>query len=422
MANISHSNNTDICQLPNEVLLQILSYFRKLSLKDFRLVNRIFATLSARDLFDTAVFSPHKVDIADYLSIANHPIFCHYVRTVIYSAVHVEDVIDFDEYQVLVSGDRNVVKPSKRALRAAYTKTRTMQEEEHQLWESGEALASMCMGLTKFSYLHHIAIADKWEGEVLPNERRLSRGPGRLCRQWSADIFKPKVYLGGKSPSSHRMHQKQIFPLFALSLSQRSVQEITSYRAPWWTLRKDCVNALHNNSVLIYPLLEHLHILRVGFACNWTRGSWTRARKLLGAARAIEELSLRRDSWGSTFFPFHILVRENTWPRLRSLLISHAKVSETALITLLASYAPTLRRFEMSRTCLTEGRWVTVVTRIRRILRLQECKLTVKLNRVGVIVDKLSRVDSYVKEIDLGGYIIHGGEIPSKLIGPETNT
>ena len=421
MANISRVNNTCFSQLPNEVLLQILSYSPKLWLKDIRLVNRIFATLGASYLFDTAVFSPHKVDIADYLSIANHPVFCHYVKTVVYSAVRVKDVMNFDEYKELVFRDPNVMKRSKKALRAAYTKTRAMQKEEQQLWESGQALASMCMGLTKFSYLYHVEIADTWESTVLPGERRTSRGPGRLCRQWSVDISNPKVYLSGESPSSRGMNQKQTFPLFALSLSQRSVLEITSHRKPWWVLSEDCVDALHNHSSLINPLLEHLRILRVHFAWNRGRGRWARVRKVLGAARALEELSLGLNSWGTRFFPFHIVVRENTWPRLRSLLISQAKVSEIALITLLASYAPTLRRFEMSLTCLTKGRWVTVVTRIRRILRLQECKLTVRLNRFGKIINRLRRIDPYEEELDLGGYVIHGGEIPHRLIGPEMN-
>ena len=67
---MADTSTTGISQLSNEVLLQILSYLPKLWLKDLRLVNRVFATLSARYLFDTAVFSVHKVDIADYLSMS----------------------------------------------------------------------------------------------------------------------------------------------------------------------------------------------------------------------------------------------------------------------------------------------------------------------------------------------------------------
>ena len=418
MANASRSNAPGITHLPNEVLLTILSYLEKPWLKDIRLVNRSFATLSARYLFDTAVFSPHKVDIADYLSIANHPVFCHYVKTIVYCVARFQDVMCFVDYEDLAEKTKPHTTHDTHALRAGYWEWSRVQEEERRCWESGEAPASMYAGLTKFSHLQHLAISESWMCEWLLGEQRPSRGPGRLCREWNDDFAEPMLTLDEEFPLTYN---SATFSLLALSISQCVIHEITSYETTWWFWTRAWVELLDSHVPRFSSLFERLCVLRIWFKDITFSETWFQARRLIRIAQAVEKLSLTGNTNQSALIPFDRLVEENTWPRLRSLTISCAEMSETALTAFFVAHAPTLRTFDMCQTHLTEGRWVTVVTHMREVLRLQECHLFVKIDKNGVIIDRTWRFSPKREHLDLGEYVIRGGAIPSKLVGPETN-
>ena len=271
--------------------------------------------------------------------------------------------------------------------------------------------------MTKFSQLHRLAIADQWAR--LPYKNEPCRGPGRLCRQWDASLTQPYPNDYWRSSVTEAIEE---YPLLALCLSQRYVKEITSYESPCWTLNGNVVEAIRQYSSFTYPVLAHLRVLRVEMTGGFLRVSWANARRLIRAAKRAEELSLSSDCLTAGRLPFDVLVKKNRWPRLSSLSVMGAEISETALIAFFAAHASTLRKIEMSLNRLKKGQWVTVVTQMREILTLEECKLTVGLDDDGVILDRRELVLSNSDVLDLGGYVIHGGDIPPERIGPDLST
>ena len=78
--------------LPNEVILNILSCLSKKDLKQVRLVCRLWAALGAKSLFDTIYVSPREIDMSVFEAITQHPTLRNTPRHLVYDSAVFEQV------------------------------------------------------------------------------------------------------------------------------------------------------------------------------------------------------------------------------------------------------------------------------------------------------------------------------------------
>ena len=87
-----------IMDLPNELLLQILSHLNRSDLKNARLVSRTWSLYSSEYLFDTIYASTQKEDLTVFNAVAQHPVLSKCVRTLDYGTVTFDKTLSLSDY------------------------------------------------------------------------------------------------------------------------------------------------------------------------------------------------------------------------------------------------------------------------------------------------------------------------------------
>ncbi|KAL8778522.1 MAG: hypothetical protein Q9213_007380 [Squamulea squamosa] len=84
--------------LPDEIVLMILEYLPKTSLKSSRLVCKDIAALGALILIDKVYLSPYSKDMEVFHAISQHPTFCGSVKHLVYDSVQFERGMSIQGY------------------------------------------------------------------------------------------------------------------------------------------------------------------------------------------------------------------------------------------------------------------------------------------------------------------------------------
>ncbi|KAL9117706.1 MAG: hypothetical protein Q9187_005756 [Circinaria calcarea] len=366
---ITQKSVTD--RLPNEILAMILARLPKSSMKTVRLTCKLYAVLAVPSLFDLAVISPSAENLDVFNALARSPL-SKYVKQIDFDTTMFRKECDLDTYRIGVKYQQQVSHSEESITEADITNGfeayRAHAEEQQRLLESGEFLASFCLGLSEFKQLRSITLNGSWtrDRQAIEMNRR-----GALRRNWNPRYLRACPCAGQEHDTSSRLNARAFTDILR-GLSMFGVK-LESFCGKTAIL----VPAYHFGSMSALALSHgigafcHLRTLSFAFTHNTTTAASTALFGMIRSAHHLRDLVL-------LFYPamticIDDLIKSHTWPHLETLRLHGVQVNQDELLAMVDRHAGSLRRLSINTSRLVCGTWLHVAKVVIRLHFAENC-------------------------------------------------
>ena len=336
-------------RLPPELLATVCSFSDIRSLKKLRLVNKTFADIAAKFLFEAL----HVTLIPRYLhkvtEVAHHPTLRFHVRTLFFN----DHILDqkFAEYEIWKAEVDKVQYP-QADLERCHTYTCDLLAEQKAFFDDRMDLPMLSAALAMLPNLQTIGpYSDIDDHEDLRDVQRNTLLKNPFISVWRSrqpGLARPLVSL-----------------LSGLGLSRRRILNMETNAIPWSFWKEDGPSGVQNGALqLIHAAFRHLESLNVWIVVDAydlevsMQGIMPHSiTSFLGAAHSLRRLELkfqcRQDCDWSTFEGVNWMAREApragpllamlTLPSLAILSFATCILTEESFIGFIGRHATTLK-------------------------------------------------------------------------------
>ena len=370
--------------LPPELLSLICGLLPKKVLKEMRQVAKAFERAAVPYLFDQIFMSLNMSD----LRIAKLVIlqFKQYIRTLVFSSVYYLDTDreSFDRYLDEHFGMNTVtdvtdIRHSNHTFKL-YLIARKNQKESIK---TGYSLAYLSCALTSCPSIRKIVLTDSFSSRSMSREslqvfepRRSNNCPVEECDLEDTGHFPSAVQQSGFLRKGSSNPWRLI--LQALSVTNSSVSELTMEPGDEDSAANTSAFSMSPGEFRQAKLCFHA-LTKICLFFTWNperfstdddvRHTHRNVVKLLRCAVNLERLALIAYDGRATYHncPLQAVLRECTFPKLKSLILGFFEFTEVELLKLLTP-SKGLQQLTIECPILLEGLWVRVVDWVRASL------------------------------------------------------
>lgn len=404
-----HMSLTD--RLPNEILAMIFARLPKTSMKTVRLVCKLFAQLAEPYLFDVAVISPNTENL-DVFKALGHSLFSKHVKEIVFDTTMFRKEYDLVNYTSKVQAQWKQSPNGADLLSAAdvlegFEAYRAHAEEQQILLESGEFLATLCLGFAKFAQLKSIRLNGIWTKPGKASQLDLC---GALRRNWNSRYLRACGCPCPKHDASGHLNARAFADILR-GLSMFGCKLDHFYGKPSLLVPAHLFGNM-SASTLSHGMgaFRHLRFLSFGFTPNTTPAATTALFTLIQSARHLRELILLFHPGMTTCI--NDLIRTHTWPQLQKVRFHGIKVNAGNLLAMMHRHVRSLQCLWLTNAQMTDGMGVQVVKKIRDDTALKDFTLGKLVHGTkGYRFIRTSRKDGRL-------YLRRPGDDPSGLLVP----
>lgn len=367
--------------LPPELLSLVCGSLPRTALKKLRQVSKTFEQAAVPYLFDRIFMSLNMADLRIAKLVIHQ--FKQHIRTLVFSSVYYlhMDRESFDEcFEGAFDVEADTENGHSDHAFKLYLIARKNQKESIK---TGYSLAYLSYALSSCPRIRKIVLRDSLSSRSMSREllqvfepRRSNNCPVEICDQEDTDHFPSAVQQSGFLRKGSSNPWRLI--LQALSVTNSSVSELTmepeSEESTANTSAFSMSPGEFRQSKLCFNVLTKLCIFFTWnperFSTNVDiRHTHRNFVKLLRCAVNLERLALLANDGTAEYenCPLQAVLRECTFPKLKSLILGFFEFTEVELLKLLA-HSKGLQQLTIECPILLEGLWVRVVDWIRSSL------------------------------------------------------
>ena len=349
-------------RLPPELLATVCSFSDIKSLKKLRLVNKTFADIAAKFLFETLYVTLIPRYLHKATEVAYHPTLRFHVHTLVFH----DDVLDqkFAKYEIWKAEVDETENPNLQYVQAdlerCYTYTCNLLAEQKAFFEDRMDLAMLSAALAMLPNLQNIE--SNYE-TCLFFGRKNVRVPMLSDLQRNTLLKNPFIdHTESRQPGLAR---PLVSLLSGLGLTRRQILKIEMNDIPWSFWKEDRSSGIHNSALQpIHVALRHLKSMNACIVVDAydlevsMQGIMPHSiTNFLGAADSLRRLELkfqcRQDCDWSTFEGVNWVAREApragpllaalTLPSLATLSFANCILTEESFIRFIGRHNTTLK-------------------------------------------------------------------------------
>ena len=418
--------SSQLQNLPEELLVQVLGYLPKKDLKSARLTCSQIARTGAQWLFQRVYFAPRKSAIETFINISSNPVFARNVTELVYDArlflsefTHYESYKEaFDAFMVTqFPEDMDDVEHANEAycrqiasvnwkstdaedygesLFATMSRYLHLLDQQQRIFENKEDYEALCAGLKNLSNITTIIVLDNffeccdwvvplridehsWYHQHSQREIAVPVPPVSWARDKTSDPDESNKWdvrgfqhlIRAVSQHGHNVVQLHI------------ASESSSTAMSFFKMDQDICDDTCR-------MVRRLDLLKMGLSMSASDFEWRerkdRLNAILSEAKNLRCLAL------SGGIEINLLMNK-VWPRLESLNLGDIAIEADELKAIIQAYQDTLRELSFRNIYISgaEG-WADVAEEVGKYLRLR------KIGILGV-------ADDVTRELNGGPYL-----------------
>ena len=352
-------------RLPPELLAPICSFSDTRSLKKIRLVNKTFADIAAKFLFETLCVTLIPRYLHKVTEVAYHPTLRFHVHTLAVSY----DILDqkFAEHEIWKAEVDKTEYPNVHYVQAnrdrCYTYTCNLIAEQKAFFDDRMDLAMLSAALAMLPNLQNI----ESKYETCPVHGRNNVPVPMLSDlQWNTLLKNP--FIGPTRSRQPGLARPLVSLLSGLGLTRKQILKMEMNDIPWSFWKEDCPSGIHNSALqLIQVAFRHLESMTACIVVDAYDLEFSMQgimppsiTSFLGTAHSLRRLELefqcREDCDVSAFEGANWIARTPragplfatlTLPSLAMLTIANCKLTEESFIGFIRRHATSLKSLDL---------------------------------------------------------------------------
>ena len=415
-------------RLPPELLATVCSFSDTTSLKNLRLVNKTFADIGAKFLFETLCVTLIPRYLHNVTEVAYHPTLRFHVHTLVFQY----DILDqkFADYEIWKADVDTRQYPNWHYVQAdrdrCYTYTCNLLAEQKVFFDDRMDLAMLSAALAMLSNLQNIE--SKYESCRVYG-RRNAWVPILSELRWNTMLETP--FIGPTRSRQPGLARPLVSLLSGLGLTRRQILKMEMTNIPWSFWKEDFPSGIHNSALqLIHVAFRHLESMTACILVDAydlevsMQGIMPLSiTNFLGAARSLRRLELqfqcRQDCDRSTFEGVNWMARWTpragplfatlTLPTLAILSLANCILTEQSFIGFIKRHATTLKSLCLNTIFLDNQNaeptsWERVWKQLAPLLNLNVIHLSFIVdgdNFQGIVCDGDPDLNPYYKSLEV---------------------